>query len=248
MLELYHWEPNAQFLKPLIALAEKQASFVSRWFDPLQLEQYGPGFPRNLESELNLEGDGPVLVHDGAIISGSFFMLEYIAEALPGPSLLAQSAYARYQARAWSQFLGASIGPALSALGCARYLAPLLRERKVDIARVTLCERRALWQSVIDGGSVEHNFAGVKRVEAALQQSPWLAGPAYSIADIDAFALIDPLPELAPEVVNEHETPCVMEFLHRMRGRAAVQEALGKSRSGSPREAFVPGAERSRWG
>ena len=29
-LELYHWEPNTYFLKPLIALEEKAAQFTSR--------------------------------------------------------------------------------------------------------------------------------------------------------------------------------------------------------------------------
>ncbi len=67
MLELYHWEPNTYFLKPLIALKEKQAAFTSRYFDPTRFEQFAPGFPRNVESELHLEREGPVLVHDGTI-------------------------------------------------------------------------------------------------------------------------------------------------------------------------------------
>jgi glutathione S-transferase len=88
----------------------------------------------------------------------------------------------------------------------------------------------------------------MKRVEEALGQTAWLAGDEYSIADIDAFAMIDPLPELAPEMVNERTLPRVSEFLHRMHDRAAVRAALARSRSGSPRTAFVPGAESSRWG
>ncbi len=43
MLELYHWEPNTFFLKPLIALKEKQAAFTSRYFDPTRFEQFAPG-------------------------------------------------------------------------------------------------------------------------------------------------------------------------------------------------------------
>jgi hypothetical protein len=39
-----------------------------------------------------------------------------------------------------------------------------------------------------------------------------------------------------------------MEFLGRMHGRKAVKQALAASRSGKPHEAFVPGAEPSRWG
>ena len=86
-LQLYHWEPNTYFLKPLIALEEKGARFASRWFDPTQFEQFAPGFPRNTESDLQLEREGPVLVHGDTIISSSFFMLEYIADALPGVEL-----------------------------------------------------------------------------------------------------------------------------------------------------------------
>ena len=33
-------------------------------------------------------------------------MLEFLAEALPGPSLLPEAPYDRYRARAWGQFLG----------------------------------------------------------------------------------------------------------------------------------------------
>ena len=45
MLELYHWEPNTFYLKPLIALKEKQAAFTSRYFDPTRFEQFAPAFP-----------------------------------------------------------------------------------------------------------------------------------------------------------------------------------------------------------
>jgi GST-like protein len=260
MLELHHWEPNVHFLKPLVALAEKQVEFVSRWFDPTRFEQLMPGFPCNTETELNPECEGPVLVDDGAIISHSCFMLEYIADELPGPSLLPEDSHARYLSRAWSQVLGASIGPVVSTLGCARYLAPLLREWDMSqlhatIARLQLEERRARWLTVAASYSEkdletlrERLRAPVKRVDDALGRSTWLAGAEYSIADIDAFALLDPLVDLAPEIVNERAAPRVCEFLHRMHDRAAVRTALSRSRSGSPRTAFVPGVESSRWG
>src|ERR1700689_3421574 len=127
MLELYHWEPNTFYLKPLIALAEKAAPYTSRYFDPTKFEQFAAEFPIDVESRLHLEREGPVLVHDGTIISSSFFLLEYIAEALPGPSLLPSNAYDRYRARAWGQISALSLASAVTALGCARYLAPALR-------------------------------------------------------------------------------------------------------------------------
>jgi hypothetical protein len=141
----------------------------------------------------------------------------------------------------------------------SQHLTPrLLRERnaEAEIARLQPQERRVRWQAVIDANESAQNLGTlrgrlvrpVKRVEEALGQSRWLAGAAYSIADIDAFAMLDPLPELAPEVVNERATRRVSGFLLRMQDRPAVRTALGRSRSGSPRTAFVPGVESSRWG
>jgi glutathione S-transferase len=261
MLELYHWEPNTFYLKPLIALKEKEAEFASRYFDPTRFEQFAAGFPHNVEAALHLEREGPVLVRDGAIISSSFFMLEYIADALPGADLSPGGAYEHYRSRAWGQFLGLQLGPGVSALGCAKYLAPALKARDQDevkqrIEAIEPQERRAAWSAVIDGTYDETALAAyrqrlgfpVKRVEDTLATNRWLTGKEYSIADIDAFAMLNVLPDLAPEVVNEHRTPRVSEFLHRMRERPAVRAALALSRTGKPQEAFVPGAEPSRWG
>jgi glutathione S-transferase len=261
MLELYHWEPNTFFLKPLIALKEKQAAFTSRFFDPTKFEQFASAFPRNVESGLHLEREGPLLVHDGTIISSSFFMLEYIAEALPGADLNPGQAWEHYRARAWGQFLGLQLGALVSALGCAKYLAPVLKKKdpetlKAHIAAIEPQERRAAWSAVVDGSYDDKSLAAireklkfpVKRVEDALAKTAWLTGAAYSIADIDAFAMLNVLPDLAPDVVNKTATPRVTEFLLRMRERRAVKEALAMSKSGKPQQAFVPGAEPSRWG
>lgn len=260
MLELYHWEPNTYFLKPLIALHEKRAAFTSRWFDPTAFEQFAPGRPVNTESTLQLEREGPILVHDGAVISSSFFMLEYLNDALPGTNLCPGGAYEQYRERAWGQVLTA-VGSGVTALGCAKYLAPVLLglEPATLAARlqsIEPLERRQAWAAVTDGTYAEAALAGVRdrlkapvrRIESTLAATPWLAGPEYSIADIDAFSLLNPLPALAPDVLNRGDTPRTLEFLERMRERPAVRAALALSRTGRPQEAFVPGAEASRWG
>ena len=261
MLELYHWEPNGFYLKPLIALEEKGATFTSRWFDPTSFEQTVEGFPSSVESRLTLEREGPLLVADGEVISSTFFMLEYIAESVPGSALMPEAAYDRYRARAWGQFLGLSLGATTSVIGCVRHLAPELARRdagalRAKIERIEPLERRSAWLAVVDGTYDEAALSALRqrlslpigRLELALSKGPWLAGPDYSIADIDAYALVDPLRDLAPEAVNEASTPRLMNWLGRIAARPATRAARGRSRSGHPEQAFVPGVESARWG
>ena len=261
MLELHHFEPNIYYFKPLIALEEARAPFTSRYFDPTRFEQFAEGFPHNVESALNLEREGPILVDGPTVVSSSYFMLEYIAESHPAAQLSPGDSYGRYRARAWGQFVALQVSPGVCALGCAKYLSRTLAAEDraalaARLARIEPVERRAAWMAVIDGSYDEKTLAAVrerlamplKRIEDALAAGPWLAGAQYSIADIDAFAMLGPLPDLAPEQVSERAAPRIGEFLRRVRERPAVQRALAYARTPRPQEAFVPGAEPSRWG
>ena len=261
MLELYTSEPNTFFFKPLIALAEKQARYTTRYFDATDFEQFAGGFPSDLESSLQLEREGPLLVNDGTIISSTSFMLEYISDALPGPSLIPAAPYDAYRTRAWAQYLGAHLGSIVPVLGCAKYLQPQLAARDaaiVDarIAAIEPIERRAGWLAVRDGtysesylDAVRERLGGpIARVEKALQGEAWLAGPAFSAADIDAYPMLCVLPDLAPATVNPQSTPRIVEYLARVAARDSVREALRTAKTQHPERQFVPGIEASRWG
>jgi glutathione S-transferase len=261
MLELYTSEPNTFFLKPLIALAEKQAPFTTRYFDAAGLEQFAGGFPADLESGLQLEREGPLLVHDGTLICSSFFMLEYISEALPGPSLIPADPYEAYRARAWGQYLGAHLGSSVPVLGAAKYLRPhlaTLDSAWVDqrIAAIEPVERRAGWQALRDGtytaahlqAAADRLAAPLARIEKALHQAPCLAGPAFSVADIDAYPMLCVLPDLAPAMVNSSATPRIIDYLGRIEARESVRAARRCARTPHPERQFVPGIEASRWG
>ncbi len=261
MLELYTSEPNTFFFKPLIALAEKQAAFTTRYFDATALEQFAANFPTDLESTLRLEREGPLLVHDGTIICGSFFMLEYISEALPGPSLIPADPYDAYRARACGQFLGATLGSSVPVLGAAKYLRPHLAKLDpawVDqrIAAIEPIERRGGWQALRDGtytadylqAAVDRLAAPLVRIEKSLHQSPWLAGPAFSVADIDAYPMLCVVPDLVPSMVNPEATPRIIDYLGRIEARDSVRAARRCARTPHPERQFVPGIEASRWG
>ncbi|HEU4623825.1 MAG TPA: glutathione S-transferase family protein [Steroidobacteraceae bacterium] len=262
MLELIHWEPNGSYLKPLIALNEKGLPFHSRYVDVLSFEQYRPGFlAASQETRLNQEGEGPVLLHDGKQITESLFMIEYLEDAFPEKPLRPADPLGQNRILAWARFINEVFMPGANTLGCHTYLAPHFKGRNAAsfedvLARIPMTFLQEGWRlAITDGYSPElledsQRKVGlaVRRIEDALASSDWLVGNAYSLADIDAFAICNSLPTLTPALVNATSTPRLIAWLERIRARPAVQAALAVSRTGKPEQAFAPGPEHSRWG
>ena len=166
MFELYYWEPNTFFLKPLIALHEKQAEFTGRYFEPARFEQFSTDFPCTTETTHNAEHEGPVLVAGDTVMCGSFFLLEFIAESVAGPEFYSADPYERYQIQEWGQVAGKALGIGISLLGCIRYLVPVLREMDQEwlstrIESIEPVERRSCWLELMDGSIDEKRMTFV---------------------------------------------------------------------------------------
>ncbi len=262
MIELYHWEPNGSWLKPLIALHEKSLPFRSHYVDVLSFAQYGADLPTpSRETQLNQEGEGPVLIHEGRQITESLFMLEYLDDAFPEKSLRPADAHGQARILAWARFINEIFMPAANTLGCKAYLAPQLQGRDVAelervLSRIPMKFVADAWRLAFTDGyapelledSHRKVALSVKRIEDALATSQWLVDDAYSLADIDAFAICNSLSTLTPDIVNAAVTPRLLDWLTRIRERPAVRAALAMSRTGKPEQAFAPGPEHARWG
>lgn len=258
MLELYHWAPNGPWLKPLIVLAEKNIACTLRPLDILAFEQYGPAVPApSLETRLNPEGEGPLLVHDGRQLTESFFMSEYLDTVFPGPALRPSDPVAFNRMLAWARFINEVFMPAANTLGCKQYLAPALAGKKPPaerLDRIALSFVREGWKRAYDGNYPEELLAesrrkvglALRRIEEALAEGPWILGQAYSLTDIDAFAICRSLPLLTPERVADH--PRCVDWMARMEERPAVQKSLAVGNWKQPEAAFAPGPEHARWG
>jgi GSH-dependent disulfide-bond oxidoreductase len=258
MLELYHWAPNGPWLKPLIVLAEKDIDCTLHPIDVLAFEQYGPAMPApTLETRLNLEGEGPLLVHDGRQMTESFFMCEYLDAAFGGPALRPSHPVTFNRMLAWARFINEVFMPAVNTLGCKQYLAPALANRKPPVEtidRIALAFVREGWLRGFSGDYPEAMLAesrrkvsiGLKKIEAALADGPWILGQDYSLADIDAFAICRPVSLLTPDLVEGH--PRWAQWLARMQERPAVRESLAVGNWEHPETAFAPGPEHARWG
>jgi glutathione S-transferase len=263
MLELFHWEPNGAFLKPLIALHEKQIDYASRYVDLLEMEHAThPAFAPTMETRLNMEGEGPVLVHDGRQITESHFLLQYIEDAFPeAPALRPPEPAARAEILAWARFVNERLMPAINLLGCRQWLVPELAKKdkpavRAAVERIDMKPTREGWIRALENDYPEDLVEearkiaqrSVDRIEQALRDNLWLVNGAYSLADVDAFSIAYALPDLLPELANASATPRLMDWVGRVKARPAVQTALQQGRTARPERAFAPGPELARWG
>lgn len=258
MLELYHWAPNGPWLKPLIVIAEKQIDCTLRPIDVLAFEQYGDKVPpRSLETRLNQEGEGPLLVQDGKQLTESFFLCEFLDSAFDGPALRPTNPVAFNRMLAWARFSNEIFMPGANTLGCRQFLAPQLagKTMPVDVlGKIELSFVREAWQrayandfppAMIDDSRRKITLA-LDRIEKALIDGPYLLGKDYSLADVDAFSISRSLPVLAPDLVKGRSLWA--DWMARIEARPAVQASLQIDGWYQPENVFAPGPEHSRWG
>jgi GSH-dependent disulfide-bond oxidoreductase len=257
MLELHHGEPNTFALMPLIALYEKGLDFKSRYHDPVDFD----AVPENEEAAFGLDGEGPVLIHDGKIISEAFFASLYLDEAFPAKPLRPEDALGRWRVLAWARFVGEVMAPAVATLGCKTYLAPALADRdkaalEKKAATLPTEERQAGWRAAIENDYSDETLEdsgrkvalAVGRIEETLAGGDFILGDHFSLADINTYAVARCLPTLTPGLVNPKASPKTWAWLERVGRRPSVKSALSLSRTNAPEMAFAPGPEHSRWG
>ena len=234
MLELYHAEPVANSMKALLCLKEKGLDFVSNYVDLLRFEQHEPDFVK-----INPNGQVPVLVHDGNIITESTVINEYLEDVFPQVRLRPEDPVARARMRIWSKFIDEYFCPALSMIGwhvMVRRIARSIDKGEFEklLERIPLAEQRQKWATVAGESFTEEQLAdsrrrcgvSIQRMEAILQKYEWLAGDEYSLADVNSYSMVAGMPRLMPELMNENNAPRGLDWLERMNGRPAVQAAL----------------------
>jgi len=234
MLELYHAEPVANSMKPLLCLKEKGLAFVSHYVDLLKFEQHRPEYVA-----INPNGQVPTLVHNGAIINESTVINEYLDEVFPEVPLRPSNPVDRARMRIWSKYIDEYFCPALSMLGwhaMVRKVAQSLAKNELEemLSHVPLKEQRDKWATVAGESFSAEQLAdsrrrlgvSIQRMEKILTESEWLAGTTYSLADVNSYSMVAGVPRLAPEHMSAKSTPRTVAWLEKMNARPAVQAAL----------------------
>jgi glutathione S-transferase len=233
MLELYHGGPGANSLKALLPLKEKGIEFTSHVLNLLQFEQHEPWFVK-----INPNGQVPVLVHDGRVLTESTVINEYVDETFPGVPLRPPDAYGRAQMRLWTKFVDEYFCPALSFLGwhamirtAVRDLSPEQFEAKVQ--RIPLQEQRDKWrESAAQTWTPQQLDDWRRKVRVSIQRmeqgiaGPWMLGSQFTLADVSLFSMLIGMPERYADIVNQKDSPRVVDWYSRMQERPGVKSVL----------------------
>ena len=234
MLELYHAEPGANSMKCLHCLKEKGLDFVSHYVDLLRFEQHSPEFVK-----LNPNGQVPVLVHDGAIITESTVINEYLEDVFPEVPLRPANPVARARMRIFSKFVDEYFCPALSMWGwhiMVRKVAQSLKKDELEkiLGQIPLKEQRDKWATVAGDSftpaqlddSRRKIVVSIDKMEKILGESRWLAGATYSLAEINAYPMVSGVRRIFPDILNEKSAPRTWAWLATVEERPATQAAL----------------------
>ena len=229
MLELYHHGSSACAAKVRFALAEKRLSWTGHYVDILRGEQFSPAF-----LAVNPKAVVPVLVHDGEIVPESTVICEYVEDAFPEHPIYPSSALERARVRAWTKAVDEELHPACSAITyVVSHRHTILRNGVGDFEDFLakggdegLAARTLKWQWIQHGleapGAAEKirlydNY--LHRMEDALEGRDWLAGPAFSMADIAMAPYVNRLAALAMERLWAGRLPRVEAWFDRVRQR-----------------------------
>ncbi len=231
MLTLYSFGPGANSLKPMLTLFEKDLDFTIRQLNPREFEHHEDWF-----KAINPNGQVPALDHDGKIITESTVICEYLEDVFPDANPVRPSdPFARAEMRKWTKWVDEYFCWCVSTIGWERMIGPMARgysdeEFEAYVARIPIPEQRTKWRNARKGFAPEvlaeemrKVGVSVKKLETRLRETPWLAGNDFSLADICNFAIANGMQFGFSEMVNEAETPSLMDWMARISARPATQ-------------------------
>jgi ganglioside-induced differentiation-associated protein 1 len=237
MLELYHHGSSACAAKVRFALAEKALAWTGHYVDILRGEQFRPEF-----LAINPKAVVPVLVHDGHVITESTVICEYLEEAFPQPPLLPRTPLERARVRAWTKAVDEELHPACSAITyVVSHRHTILRngagsfEEFMQRGGSEGAAARALkWQWIQQGlaapgaaDKIRLYVDYLRKMEHALQESDWLVGNDFTMADVAMAPYLNRLSALSMEGLWQGgRLPRVEDWFERVRGRPTFEPAF----------------------
>ena len=248
MLELYHAGLSQASVKVRTTLKEKGLSYTSHHLRVPEGEHLSPAY-----LAINPDGQVPALVHDGNVIVETSVINEYLDDAFRirrcGPrarsSARACGAGARSSTSICFTLSRRSAGTSASVRSCANTAVPSSRR----LCKADHPSKRQKWFKAYQGFRRRrstsprngHLRGGAHGARAG--GHPYLAGPTFSLADINVLSSVERMPRWAPDLMSETVSPRSWEWLQRMMERPAVKATYSVSDEAPPRSTEVEAAQ-----
>ena len=232
-IELYHfWDSFCSF-KVRICLEEKGLAWKGHYIDLMAFENLTPSY-----LAVNRKAVVPTLRHDGTLIPESSIINEFLEDRYPDPPLTPADPLARARMRYWVKVeedeLFTAVRPASLNLmmkqAFAKYSEADLDQLLAHYPRPHLIPTlKKMFLDPPDPKAIDQSRralgATLKKMDKGLSESgPWLAGTAYSLADIAAAPVIDRIQRLKMSDLLEG-MPAVKDWVARVTTRSAYKKA-----------------------
>lgn len=234
MLEIYHSVNSVCAQKVRIALHEKHLE-AREHLMTLQGDQFDPAYLK-----LNPNAVVPTLVHDGRPVIESSVILYYLDEAFLQVPLMPKDPHDRATVRLFNKLIDEYVHTAcmtLSFATCFRARMAAMSEaaREAEFAKAPSKKRSDIKRDVTAHGmqshytveAVEAHEKLLAWMDAALAHGDYLAGNAYSLADIGVLPYIFRL-ELVKLAPMWAKRPRVAAWWERVRARPSTQDTIMK--------------------
>jgi glutathione S-transferase len=233
MLTLYHANHSTCSQKVRLCLSEKGLDWESRLVNLATNEHLAPDY-----LALNPNGVVPTLIHDDAVITDSGVICEYLEEVFPDTPLLPKEPSERAIVRAWIRYLdevptAAVRVPSFNMAFLPRYDGMddnAFQKEQADIRPLRKHFYEKMGRKGFDDNEVDNALEQLKstvsRMEARLQDNPWLSGSELGLADFIAAPLMDRLDDLNLENLWTTTSPQVTDWFERLRARPSFSKAF----------------------
>lgn len=233
MLKLYHANHSTCSQKVRLCLAEKGLKWESQKVNLATNEHLAPEYLR-----LNPNGVVPTLVHDGAVITDSGVICEYLEEVFPEKPLLPGDPVERAKIRAWIRYLdevptAAVRVPSFNMAFLPRYDGlddEAFQAEQADIRPLRKHFYEKMGRKGFDDGEVKNAMeqlrSAFKRMDGTLANQPWLSGSNVGLADFIAAPLVDRIDDLGFADMWETNAPHMTRWLSDLRARPSFAAAF----------------------
>ena len=230
-LVLYNAKQSTCSQKVRLCLAEKGLDFEEHILDLFSGDQLKPEY-----LSINPNGVVPTLVHDGQPIVDSSVIAEYLDDVFPEISVRPKDSVQMASMRAWMRFFEEVPAPAIrvpsynnvflrnfngmsdeefKAFGEAK---PLRKQFFLKMGRTGYPPEEV-------DQALERLQLTVDRMALTLQNSPWLAGESYSLADMSIVPVIARMNDIGLAKLWR-DVPAVVAWFDRVRDRASYAQAF----------------------